>query len=195
MAVFAVSITKSVPWRGAPEEYANVYHYQTTPGELFPDEAVIAEVVRLEKLIFASNVTFRVGRTWGPTGEGPEASVTREIVDLSGTGALGPTAGMYRECAILIQWPLGRYGSRNRPQFLRKWLRTQAANGYPTNGADPLAEQPGAGSALRQYMEGITTLDPGGLGTDVLELVTETGRAPVAEPLAYQYLEHRQFHA
>lgn len=192
MAVFGVSITKEIDWRGSQEQFSNVYHYSTDPAETFDDLGVIAEIERLEKLIFSDDVVFVTGRTWGPTDEGPLASVTREIVDLSGVGNAPRTSSMYKECAILITWPLGRYGTRNRPQFLRKWLHTDNPHGYVLNGAQPLAGQPTAGTPLREYMDGITRLDNPGLGWQY-ELCTASGREFQGEPVAYPYLEHRQF--
>jgi hypothetical protein len=193
MAVFAVSITKSAQWRGQQEEFSNVYHLLTTPGQLFPDAEIIAELERLEKLVHSTEVTFRTGRTWGPTDLGPAESVTREIVDLSGAGSQTPGSSVYRECAVLVQWPLGRYGSRNRPQYLRKWLHTfGAALGYPPDGSTPISSPPLPTSSLGQYMAEVTVVNPSGL-TDDFELCTADGRTPIAAAAPYPYFEHRQF--
>ena len=191
MAVFGVSITKEMDWRGQKERISNVYHYHTSDGQNFPDEAVIAEVARLEKLVFANNITFVQGRTWGPTNLGPVASVTRSIVDLTGTGAMAASSSMYRECAILISWPLGRYGTRNRHQFLRKYLHTLATHGYDASGNTAILGQPAAGSPLAVYMEGVRVLNPSGF-VGGLDLATSGDRTNIGQGRIYPYLEHRQ---
>lgn len=191
MAVFGISITKELEWRGQQHRVSNVYHYHTSDGQTFPDSAAIDEVVRLEKLVFASAVKFVTGRTWGPTEQGPVASVTRSIKDLTGFGSVAATTGMYKEAAILVSWPLGRYGTRNRPQYLRKFLHTLAAHGYDTNGSTPMTAQPAAGSALQTYMEGIRVLNPAGF-VGGLDLSTDGDRVNIGAGRTYPYLEHRQ---
>lgn len=192
MAVFGVSITKRIAWRGGQEEFSNVYHYHTSEGQTFPDDAVIDELVRLEKLIFASNTTFTLARTWGPTDQGPVASVTRTIRDLTGPGSATAHASAYRECAILVSWPLGRYGTRNRPQFLRKYLHTSASHGYDVTGASALPSQPAVTTPLGEYIAGVRVLNPAGF-VGGLDLATAGDRINTGPGLAYPYLEHRQF--
>ena len=192
MASFGVTISKDIEWRGGTERISNVYHYHTSEGQVFPDLAVIQELVRLEKLVFANTVKFVVARTWGPTDQGPVDSVTREVVDLAGSGSAVPLNSMYRESAILISWPLGRYGVRNRAQFLRKFLHTASAHGYDPSGAIPIASQPAAGTPLATYMEGVRVLNPAGF-VGGLDLCTAGDRVNTGAGRIYPYLEHRQF--
>lgn len=189
MATFGVSITKEIEWRGGMQEFSNVYHYNTDVAENFTDEAVIAELVRLEKTIHSTNVDFKIGRTWGPTHTGQENSVMRQIVDLDGSGAVSPATNFYRELAVLIIWPLGRYGTRNRPQFLRKWLHLDRNIGYDTSGSTPLAVAPV--QSIVDYIEGVTVLDPS-IFPGQVELSTWEGREPTGPGRVYEYLEHRQ---
>lgn len=187
MAVFGVSITKSMEWRGAQQEFSNVYHYQTAVGQPFDDEGIIAAVVAAERPLHATSVTFETGRTWGPTENGPAASVMREIVDLSGQGGATPLTNAYKETALLISWPLGRYGSRNRPQFLRKWLHTLASGGRGLDGSSRSDVSP---QNVLDYIAAVTALSDPAFGD--LDLCTADGRVPVGPAVQYPYLEHRQ---
>jgi hypothetical protein len=157
MAVFAVSITKEINWRGGPKKISNVYHYKTGIGETFPDIAVIDKLVTEEKKIYASTVNFVRGRTWGPTEQGKSASKMREVKELAGSGNLSPSSGFYPEFAIMLYWPLGRYGQRNRPQYLRKWHHLGRFVGLSTEGARyngvPQPE-------ITAYMTAVESLNP-----------------------------------
>ncbi len=189
MAVFGVAITKSMLWRGERQEFSNVYHLATLPGQTFLDEGVIDQVVSLEKTIHSAGVLFLRGRTWGPTQDrDPLVSVTRSIKDVAGVGAASDTASMYKEAAILASWPLGRYGSKNRPQYLRKWYHTLSPLGYDLNGSNALGV---SSLALRDFLTAITSVKVGAQ-TDGYEMVTETGREPISPAVLYPFLEHRQ---
>lgn len=188
MAVFGVAITKEVPWRGGVQPISNVYHYESLPAVTFNDDDVINALVAAERAIFANTVNFIKARSWGPTDATPAESVTRTIKDLSGTGNATPTGAMYKEAAQLITWPLGRYGTRNRPQFLRKWLHTGAAHGYSTDGSTPQASTP---LSLQTYIDAVAGISAGALTNYVL--ATAQGRNPTGPGKSYPYLEHRQF--
>jgi hypothetical protein len=176
-------------WRGQKQEFSNVYHLATVPAQTFLDEGVIDEVVRLEKTIHSTAVTFVRGRTWGPTESGdPLVSVTRTIKDVTGAGAAADSTGMYMEAAILVTWPLGRYGSKNRPQYLRKWYHTRSALGHNTDGSGLLGTP---SLALKDFVLSITSVKVGA-ATDGYEMVTAKGREPISAGVLYKYLEHRQ---
>ncbi len=189
MAVFAVSITKELDWRGQAQQFSNIYHLNTNVGQIFDDIAAIDALVAAERPIFSNNVRFKVARTWGPTNNGQAASLMRDIKDLTGIGQATSSASAYKEMAILARWPLGRYGSRNRPQFLRKWLHTNALHGYPPDGSDPLTSVP---TALQTYLNAVTFVNPPGL-QDGYELCSWDGKLPTGPATLTKYLEHRQF--
>lgn len=190
MAVFAVHVGKTVPWRGAPAPVGNTYHYKTDTGEPFDDAGAIAKIVEEEKKIFATNVAYTTARTWGPTDGDPNLNKMREVVQLSGSGLAIPSSMIYPEIAVMCYWPLGRYGSRNRPQYLRKWLHLMRYTNLPNDGAragNP--QEPG----LVAYMAAIERLAVLGLGFDYT-LCTASGdhEAPVGGGRVYPFLEHRQ---
>lgn len=187
MAVFAVSITKRITWRAQNQEFSNVYHYKTAPAEPFDDTAAINALEASEKACHSSTVAFIQARTWGPTDGAPSGSVTRQITDLTGTGTQPAGGDFYRELAYLVYWPLGRYGSRNRPQFLRKWLHlcyltADSAAGYP-NGTTQDTNM----AVINTYITAVTSVGPG-----PYELCTKDGREPTGAGALYPYLEHRQ---
>jgi hypothetical protein len=185
-------VTKTIPWRNGPQEFSNVYHFKTALSEPFDDNELINKIVLQEKTFHSSNVTFKVARTWGPTDGTQQQSVTRTIKDLTGTGELTPGTNWYRELAFLVVWPLGRYGSKNRPQFLRKWYHTDnamavAASVLTGATAIPLP----ANNALATAIPKITNNNAGFLLGD-FKLSTAEGREPVGPGSMYKWLEHRQ---
>lgn len=188
MAVFGIAITKEIDWRGGVQPISNVYHYSSLPGVTFNDDDVVNALVSAEKAIYASSVRFVKARTWGPT-DGPAAdSVTRLIKDLTGQGALTATVNMYREAAVLITWPLGRYGSKNRPQFLRKWHHTCYNHGLPAEGTPAGGATP---AAITTYINTVAGIAAGTLTNYVLS--TAEGKRPTGDGKLYPYLDHRQF--
>jgi hypothetical protein len=189
VTTFAAAITKTIPWRGKEQEFSNVYHYRTGTGEAFNDIAVINNLTTLEKGIYPTNVKFLHGRTWGPTEGLLSQNVMREVVQLTGTGSQTPVSPFYPELAIMVYWPLGRYGSRNRPQFLRKWLHLMSTQNLPMDGSRYTGT---FGSALNSYVSGVKVINP--LGTEgPYELTTPKGEhLPTGDGVVYPYLEHRQ---
>lgn len=189
MAVFAVSITKDLLWRGNRQPFSNVYHYVTEPGELFEDVMVIDKLVAAEKLIHATSVNFLTGRSWGPTENGPTASKMREVKALTGTGALTPSTNFYPELAMMIYWPLGRYGVRNHPQYLRKWIHGMRSGGLPMDGTRYVGTTP---PEIQQYIDSvrlISLVSP----FPSYNLSTWNGEHEAGTNGAlYPYLEHRQ---
>jgi hypothetical protein len=168
---------------------SNVYHFHADPLQAFLDNDAINEVVAAERAIHSTAVEFISARTWGPTDQGPVASVTREIVDLDGVGSL--TAGIvYKELAWLFVWPLGRYGTKNRPQYLRKWIRPQTTSfmsGGEFSGSDEIAV------ATRQQLVDLYAGVVTEVGTtEAYDLCTESDRLPIGPPTMFPYLEHRQ---
>src|SRR5215217_594862 len=137
MAPYAVSITKSIQWRGQQENFSNVYHFDTQQ-PINTDagwDSLIDQIVASEKTIHSNLVTFRIGRVWGPTNQGPAASETQRIKDLSGTGSMTVGVRIYSEAAVVAHFFVGRRAGTGRKRFLRKFFHSQ---GLPTSlaGAD-----------------------------------------------------------
>lgn len=187
MAVFAVSITKRMTWRGQNQEFSNVYHYKTGVGTPFDDALAVADIVAAEKACHTTDITFQVARTWGPTDGSQAASVTREIIDLTGTGVRTPLATFYKELAILVVWPLGRYGSRNRPQFLRKWLHLGDQAGISTTNWSSGSVTATANTVVTNYINAVDSVGPG-----PYDICAKGGEEPISAGSMYPYLEHRQ---
>lgn len=189
MAVFAASTTKEINWRGSLARVSNVYHYKSDALETFDDLAVLTELVRLEKNAAGGGVNFVEGRTWGPTDQGQAASKMREIKTFTDSGLMAATTSFYPELAVMIYWPLGRYGVRNHPQFLRKWYHWNRTTGLIPDGSRTTAAPPAEVQAL---IDGVTVVRTSG-GTQEYELCTKNGEhLPTGPGLRYPYLEHRQ---
>jgi hypothetical protein len=105
-----------------------------------------------------------------------------------------PMAGTsyYREAAMLVQWYLGRYGTRNRRQFMRKWIHPFGGSIVPATVVDGTTKFASVPSDFQVYMDRVTSLDPPSAGLGPYQLCTKEGRSGGAATL-YPYLEHRQF--
>jgi hypothetical protein len=184
LAPYAFSITKMIQWRGANQEYSNVYHFDISDPNSFDFESRLVQLRTQEVPLHATDVSFVKARAWGPTGQGPSASQTQEILDWTGiSGSKAPSTGWYKELAFMIFWPLGRYGERNRPQFLRKWLHTNNTLAIITaaqSGSSAITTTP---ADIATYISNIANM--GGY-------CTEKGRTPISPGQLYPYLEHRQ---
>lgn len=191
MSTFAVAVTKQVQWREFQQPFSNVYHYSGAPGDEFDDEGVANAVLAAEQEIHGSNITFTQVRTYGPTDQGAAANVNRTVQDFNSVGLATADGSYYRELAWLVIWPLGRYGPRNHPHWLRKWLHTSTfyeLTATSTSGEVPLYEWP---PPLDTYASAVTQLQDSTTGS-VLTLAAPDGRTPIDNAKGYPYLEHRQ---
>lgn len=114
------------------------------------------------------------------------------VQPLSGGGALTVEANWYRECASLIVWPLGRYGVKNRPQFMRKWYHRMSVIGHTSSSLNGDTDISPATGALASGITTVASLTPTG-GGPALPLQTPSGHTPTAPGYLYKYLEHHQF--
>lgn len=194
MGVFAYSVTKNTQWRGDTQGFSNLYHYELDSDE--PSEQVLSDmidiIVAAEKLVHGSAVTFDIARVWGPVNPNGSGGRMRLVKDLSGNGSQVSTATWYREFAYLCVFPLGRYGSKNRPQFLRKWIRPCTTLGGGTNitsGTDKITPEP---TSLTNYMNAIRSVAQGAGGAPT-SLCNASGEHKADDFHLYDYLEHRQF--
>lgn len=201
MSVFGVSVTKRGPWRNSTVVWSNRYHF-FSPGTI-PGAAewkpIIERVMDLERPIHSGAVTFVEGRLWGPTDVADKAlNLMRHREEwgaITGSAAAG-TGNWYRELALLVVFPLGRYGKKNRPQFLRKWIHTYTDFGLipatAVNGNTTIQSEP---AAFPTYRAGIRSLSGTGITGGPYLLCTEKdgGRQPLDGGRLYPWVEHHQF--
>ena len=191
MAVFAVSIVKSVSYAGAQREFGNTYHYQTDVGQPFPDRELAEAVAEAERNVTSNEVNFVRWVTWGPTDGSRFDNVMREDGALSGTGDISHSnVPVYREVCSLVTWPLSRSPVTNRKRWLRKFLR-MGVGASPSvesiNGSGPLTVSMQV--ALETYAVDVLTPVGGALS---VRLSTADGDEPVADPIVREYMYTRQ---
>ena len=197
MALIGISITKEVAFRDSVQPFSNQYYYANGVAGGSPDvsaaNALIDELVVLEKTFHSSLVTFAYARLWtAGLGETLNHMVVQK--PLSGVGSAVSDSTMDKERAFLFRWRAGT-DSRGTPVFLRKWYHVCGAfPGAGTLNAGILSNVSGFTQAARDAMENnvdnIHTLAAGGGGWN---LVSKQGRAADANtPEAHQYLEHHQ---
>jgi hypothetical protein len=191
-----VSITKSVSFRLATQEFSNVYYYEMLA---LPDQAaantMIDNIVTMEKTFHSTSVSFVRGRLWSQIGT-PSQNEMIATKALSGTGARTPDAGQDRERAFLLRLRAGN-DSRGNPVYFRKFYHAcgafVTANTLPSS--SQLAQTSGFSSAERTAQEamvsGIGDAN-GSAGTP--RICSKNGRLATAGAgwSAHQFLEHHQ---
>jgi hypothetical protein len=195
VARVGISITKTMAFRDSAQEFSNVYYYHNGAGAL-PDQsaanAMIDELVTLEKTWHANNATFKIGRLWSQVGT-PAANNMILQKNLSGTGAKALEATLDRERAYLFRIRAG-VDSRGLPVYLRKWYHcTGQFPGGPGVFANQMANTTGFSSAERIAMANAMGAIKALAGGGGWQLCSKNGR-DTTETLfvAHQYLEHHQ---
>lgn len=194
MALFGVSIEKTVSFRGAAQIFANVYHYNDAGGS--PSDADLAallnQLVVHEKAMHSTAITFVRGRVWSAGGT-EAANQMRVDSSLSGTGSLTHETTMDRERAVLIRWRAGS-DSRGRPVYLRKWYHACATTiGGVTITTAVLANTGQISQASRDAAE--TQADnvvSETAGSTVFTLCGPSGRVITGATECHPFLEHHQ---
>lgn len=195
MPRIGVSITKSTSFRGATQEFSNVYFYE---GAAYPDAAaadtIIDNITALEKTFHSVSVTFVRGRLWKETGN-PATSEMISQKNLSGTGARTNVSSFDKERAFLFRLRAG-VDSRGNPVYLRKWYHA----------CGNFAASVSIGTALLDQTTSFTTTDRANLvaamntigdangSAGAWKLCAKSGRLPDvgATWTAHQWLEHHQ---
>lgn len=190
-----VSITKSCSFRGATQEFSNVYYYNVAT-QLTPTQAdqLIDDLTTLEKTFHSNIVTFVRGRVWTETGN----IVTNEMLsqkNLSGTGARQSIANLDPERAFLFRRRAG-VDSRGNPVYLRKWYHAVgefvSTQGIP---AGLLTQTTSWSTAQRTAQENAMSPINGGNFTNAVQSIcAKSGRVPDAGSAwtAHAWLEHHQ---
>lgn len=195
MAGIGISITKSTAFRLSVQEFSNVYYYLggSTPTPTQAD-ALIDELVAIEKTFHSNLVTFVRGRLWTNTGS-PSTSNMISQKNLSGSGARNPQSGFHKEFAFLFRLRAG-VDSRGQPVYLRKWFHAcglfyagqllssaQLDNTSAFTASDK--------TSLVGAMNGIGSLNA---AAGPWTLAAKSGRQPTAGEVwtSHNFLEHHQ---
>jgi hypothetical protein len=194
VAIFGVSIEKTVSFRGVNQVFANVYHYDSggsAPSDANLD-ALIDNMVTKEKAFHSASVTWVRGRVWSAGGS-QASNQMRVDKSLSGAGGLSNHPDMDRERAVLVRWRAGS-DSRGRPVYLRKFWHVCAQNvGGVALAAGILGNTAQFTGTVRDNVE--TAAD--GLASIVISATTFTlcgpnGRNITGSTECHPYLEHHQ---
>jgi hypothetical protein len=190
--VYAFSIRKSVSWRGNPQGFSNLYHYNLPSPTVAELNAMLTALKNAERPVHDASVTFSEGRAWGPVNANGRGGRMEAVVVFGDAGTKSAGTTFYKELAYLIYWPLGRYGSRNRPQFLRKWIHSQSTGLSAFTGIDGSADIGGATTPAVNYIAAVRNVTPVG-GGPTYDLMSASQHIPTGAGQLYKYLEHRQF--
>lgn len=197
MPTIGIAVEKQTLFRGVQQPFSNVYYYSR--GAVGPTqseaEALVDEVVALEKTVHSTLVTFRIARLWTETGNvnTNEMLVTKT---LSGTGGNAASAAlnMDRERAFLVRVRAGK-DSRGHPVYLRKWYHlvgtfsgSSVGQQVLENTAELSASERSAGVSFFNNISEI------GSGVESWGLTSKTGRARTLplDTQVHRFLEHHQ---
>lgn|SRR5215203_1910891 len=194
MALVGVAITKSTPYRGAVQEFTNVYHYKwignnPTSGEA---DSLIDAIVTIEKTFHATSVNFVRAKCWSAGGTKAENNMISQKL-LSGAGTATIVANYDRERAILIQWPAG-LDSRGHPVTLKKWFHVMGVFSTVSFSAamfEQLAEL-GSNNRTLYNNKGDALGTISFAGVTGARLCGPRGREQTGAATTHKYLEHHQ---
>ena len=195
MTPYGYSIVMGFQWRGATEEFSNVFHYNHAVG---PSEAdhqdVVNQIVSAMKPKFGSNVNFLRARVWGPTNQGKALSVTKLLTDLSGAGGRTTGTQLPKELSVVCSFYIGRNPATGRKRFLRKYFHcamlASTAAGDPALGNSALPVD--TINDFTSLMNGIKTFNAA--GANQAHLCTPQGdQLPLgSDPKILPHLHTRQ---
>ena len=196
MPRLGVSVTKSISFRGAAQEFTNTYYYNTQNIISGPiADALTDAVVALERPMHGSNVSFVRAKCWSTGTGSPSTNEMMVQKNLSGVGtnaAVSPT-NHDRERAYLVRFRAGS-DSKGRAVYLRKWwhLEINALATIPISNAQlqQTAQLDATQRAqLVTYANAFKSLTV--LGS-TFDLVSQKGRAIDGATTAHPYFEHHQ---
>lgn len=190
-----VSITKSTSFRGASQEFSNVYYYEVSSlPDISQADTMIDNITALEKTFHATPVTFVRGRLWSETGN----KATSEMIsqkNLSGTGARTLASNLDKERAFLFRLRAG-VDSRGNPVYLRKWYHSCGVFVTGQTITDPILANTAGWSAAERSAQVAAMNAIGDANGSALapKLCSKVGRLPTVGQTwsAHQYLEHHQ---
>lgn len=191
MPQFGVSITKKVTFRGAEQEFTNVYHYNGNALSVADATTLAGNIKTLEVPFHSTDVTFVRYKVWS-SGGGQAANQMIAAGSLSGTGNQSVNTNIDRERAVLIMFAAG-FDVRGHPVKLRKWFHSCGSCQGVSFNTTVLQQTAQIASADR------TTLATAGAaflsvsaGGNTYNLVAESGRAGGTPVECHRWLEHHQ---
>lgn len=190
--MYAFSIRKQVTWRGNLQGFSNLYHYNVVSPTESLLQAFLTTLRDAERPVHDPAVSFIEGRAWGPVNPNGSGGRMEAVVNFNVVGTKTAGSAIYKECAYLFYWPLGRYGSRNRPQFLRKWIHSQTTGLSATAGVDGSTDIGGATTPALNYISAVRTVTPVGGGA-TYDLSSASGHQPISAGQLFKFLEHHQY--
>lgn len=197
MATIGISITKEVAFRDSVQPFSNQYYYDNGIGSM-PDEAaaeaLLDQLVVIEKTFHATTVTFEYGRVWSQVGVEALNEMLKQKA-LSGTGSATSDVSMDRERAFLFRIRADN-DSRGNPVYLRKWYHTCGIFPGATTVGSAIASNTSGFSdtqraAMANNVNAIRTLTTGGV---TFTLCAKSGRDfdTGGQFTCHKYLEHHQ---
>ena len=189
------SITKSTGFRGAIQEFSNVYYYEvgSLPSQAEAD-TFIDTLTATEKTFHATSVTFVRGRLWSETGN----KATSEMIsqkNLSGAGARASISAFDPERAFLFRLRAGN-DSRGNPVYLRKYYHSNGQfTGTVITSATHLSQaQAYTGTEKAAFVSQMNAIGDNSGSPLVARLCAKGGRLPGAGATweAHSWLEHHQ---
>lgn len=194
MARVGVSITKRAVFRDSTQEFSNVYHYTYTglnPGATLA-QAIVDNIVPIEKTMHSTAVTFMRARVWSAGGTVSENQMIYQG-NLTGTGSLTASTVLDKERAILLQWPAG-FDSRGHPVYLRKWYHSDCSAIGGVTISNPMVQNAsGFSSSQRASIAALAAeLDNLTVNAQSMQLCAESGRVAEGNATCHPYLEHHQ---
>lgn len=195
MAKRFVSVEKEMSFQGRTERWSNVYCMEMSDVSVSAHEAIQDALVAAERPVHGPDVKFirtRVYTTKGLNGIGDSGDMYSVMErNVQGTGS-GGTFIPYRECAVLVKWPLPRKtkigGGLGRQRSLKKWIRGVAGTGIgvdQASGVNPLQ------SATTTIFQTYAAAVEGAANSDLVS--PDDGATKSDAVRIHPYLEHRQF--
>jgi hypothetical protein len=182
---YALKITKSFPYRGAPKNFSNKYFFDGgAPTDSTAWHALMDAVVLIEKTIFVSDVTITECNGYGPTSDVAVATKAYTTAGtLSGTG-LNPTPG---ECCAILRMATTKISIKNHPVYVFSYFH-RAMWGTALASADSLGTS--AKTAIEAYADDwLTGISVGGR---TYKRTTPDGH-PTTGRVVDPFIGHRDF--
>lgn len=188
---YRISLRKNCPYESqSAEEITNIYHYRTPQAQ--PDQVPTQELIDAiwdrEQNMMSTEVFAEAGYVTGPTDGTQAEDIFQAEYSIQESGTAVDAPSIHPSICLYFAWPLGRYGVRNQPQYLKKWIRLLSKHSFTDpqiGGRETLAANlTGGMAAYRNEMPVITTPD----GTE-WQLCTAQGRIVQGTGIIDEYIE------
>lgn len=195
MPLRMVAVEKEATFQGRTERWSNVYCYDMADVSISAQEALQDAVVAAERPVHATSVTFKRTRLFTTEGLNlGDSGIMYSIMERNTPGTMGATGtgSFYKECAVLIKWPLPRMvkalGGLGRQRSLKKWIHM--GGGGPLSASEMTGEVALGSTAKAPFLTYAAAVrTPNGA-----KLVSPAdGAEPSDTAIVHPWLEHRQF--